>query len=60
MRLSKGQPVTTNVGVMLFELEEHTIGIWLHISGGLNNEEVNPDVDGNNEKVDDEVLFCLK
>ena len=61
MRLSKGQPVTISVEVaVLFELDEHTIGIWLHHSGGLNNEEEFPEVDGSNENVEEEVLFCLK
>jgi len=32
----------------------------LHHSGGLNKEDELPEVDGSNENVDEEVLFCLK
>ena len=49
----------TNVGVAWLELDEDMTGIWLHQSGGLNNDEEPLDVDGSNENVEDDVLFCL-
>ena len=61
MRLRRGQPETLSVGAeVFFELDEHTIGIWFQHSGELNKDDELPEVDGNNENVDDEVLFCLK
>ena len=50
----------TNVGVAWLELDEDMTGIWLHQSGGLNNDEDPVDVDGSNENVEDDVLLCLK
>ena len=61
IRLSRGQPVTISVEVaVLSELDEHTVGIWLHHSGGPNKEDELPEVEGSNENVEEEVLFCLK
>ena len=50
----------TNVGVAWLELDEDITGIWLHQSGGLNNDDELLDVDGSSEKVEDDVLLCLK